>query len=184
MLRAIVKNGSICSTTVGLFVPNLSLGSLLHRGQVFGKILRLGRWHDLVVPPDADGFEVEKLIPPYSTIEHGTSLIKIRRRTGHKRAVVKAAVKTMISSGHTITAELDGTFYRKPAPDAPAYVGEGMRVAANQTIALVEVMKTFSFIKAPFSGILKRWLVNDGEAIKQGMPLFVIEPDPVSRHAS
>ena len=185
MLRTTVVDGELCSPTVGVFVSSVPEGTILHAGQVYGRLLRLNRWHLLKVPAEADGFETERIRSSFSEVEYGTSLIRIGRRSGRRRSAVKAAVKTMISSGKTITAELDGTLYHRPAPNERPYAAEGTWVRANDKLALVEVMKTFTQVRAPFSGILKKWLVRDGAPIKQGTPLFVIEPDPIPRsHAS
>ncbi len=176
MLRVMVRDDVICSTTVGIFVPTLVPGTPLHAGLTFGRLLRLGRWYDLHIPPGTDGY-ADQPLGRYSPVEYGTALMRIRRRTGRKRAKVKAAVKSMIHSGRTVRAELDGTLYHRPAPDAQPFATEGGRVSAHDTIAVVEVMKTFTRIRAPFSGVLERWLVRDGGNVYQGMPLAVIRPD-------
>jgi acetyl-CoA carboxylase biotin carboxyl carrier protein len=176
VLRVMVRDDVICSTTVGIFVPTLVPGTPLHAGLTFGRLLRLGRWYDLHIPPGTDGY-ADQPLGRYSPVEYGTALMRIRRRTGRKRAKVKAAVKSMIHSGRTVRAELDGTLYHRPAPDAQPFATEGGRVSAHDTIAVVEVMKTFTRIRAPFSGVLERWLVRDGGNVYQGMPLAVIRPD-------
>ncbi len=176
MLRVMVRDDVICATTVGLFVPTLVPGTPLHPGLTFGRLLRLGRWHDLRVPPGVDGY-ADQPLGRYSPVEYGTALMRVRRRHGRKRAKVKAAVKSMIHSGRTVRAELDGTLYHRPTPDALPFVAVGSRVRAQETIALVEVMKTFTRIRAPSSGVLERWLVRDCSNVDQGMPLAVIKPD-------
>ncbi len=176
MLRVMVRDDVICATTVGLFVPTLVPGTPLTPGMVFGRLQRLGRWHDLRVPRGVDGF-ADQPLERYSTVEYGTALMRVKRRTGRKRAKVKAAVKSMIHGGRTVRAEIEGTLYHRPAPGAQPFVREGATVQANDTIALVEVMKTFTRIRAPFSGVLERWLVRDGGNVYQGMPLAVIKPD-------
>lgn len=176
MLRVMVRDHVICATTVGVFVPILVPGTPLHAGLTFGRLLRLGRWYDLRIPPGIDGF-ADQPLERYSAVEYGTALMRVKRRSGRKRAKVKAAVKSMIHSGRTVRAELDGTLYHRPAPDAQPFVSVGSRVHAHDTIALVEVMKTFTRIRAPISGVLERWLVRDGSNVFQGMPLVVIKPD-------
>ncbi len=176
MLRVMVRDDVICATTVGVFVPTLVPGTPLIPGMVFGRFQRLGRWYDLHVPPGVDGY-ADQPLERYSNVEYGTALMRVRRRTGRKRAKVKAAVKSMIHGGRTVKAEMEGTLYRRPAPGAQPFVVEGSRVQANDTIGLVEVMKTFTRIRAPFSGVLERWLVRDGSNVFQGMPLAVIRPD-------
>ena len=60
---------------------------------------------------------------------------------------------------------MPGTIYHRPAPGEPAFAEPGQPVAKLQTIALIEVMKTFTPIKAPQAGTLERWGVADGEAV-------------------
>ncbi|MEM7696601.1 MAG: acetyl-CoA carboxylase [Pseudomonadota bacterium] len=74
-----------------------------------------------------------------------------------------------------IRSNLPGTFYRKPAPDQPAFVEEGTKVNAGDTIGLVEVMKTFTEVKSDVSGTLVRFLVDNEEPVTAGMPLADVE---------
>jgi biotin carboxyl carrier protein len=167
----------ICATTVGTFVPTLVSGTPLFPGLCFGRLQRLGRWHDLLVPPGIDGY-AEQPLPRFSPVEHGTPLLRVRPRSGRRREKVKAAVKSMIHGGRAVRAELEGTLYHRPAPGAQPFVAEGSHVSAEDTIAVVEVMKTFTRIRAPFPGILRRWLVHDGGTVLLGTPLVIIDPEP------
>ncbi|MCP4809826.1 MAG: hypothetical protein GY913_25410 [Proteobacteria bacterium] len=64
-----------------------------------------------------------------------------------------------------------GTIYHRPAPGEPAFAEPGQPVKARQTLALIEVMKTFTQIQAPRAGVLARWGVGDGEAIDGDTPV-------------
>jgi len=172
-----VRDDVICATTVGVFVPSLVPGTPLFAGLRFGRLRRLGRWHDLTIPAGVDGY-ADRPAAAYSSVEYGSPLLRIRRRRGKRRAKVKAAVKSMIHSGRTVRAEMEGTLYQRPSPADRPFASEGSRVRAHDTIAIVEVMKTFTRVRAPFSGVLKRWLVHDGASVLLGMPLAIIEPDP------
>lgn len=70
-----------------------------------------------------------------------------------------------------IQSPLPGTFYRKPAPDQPAFVEDGASVSIGDTIGLVEVMKTFHEIKAEQTGDNVRFNVGDGEPVTAGAVL-------------
>lgn len=74
-----------------------------------------------------------------------------------------------------IFSPLPGTFYRKPAPDKPAYKSDGDRVAASDVIGLVEVMKSFNEVKAGVAGKIVRFLVENEDAVMAGQPVAEIE---------
>jgi len=76
----------------------------------------------------------------------------------------------------TITSPIVGTFYRKPSPDADAFVEVGTVVDAGATVCLVEAMKMFNEIEAEFKCKIIEILKNDAEPVEFGDPLFVVEP--------
>jgi acetyl-CoA carboxylase biotin carboxyl carrier protein len=75
----------------------------------------------------------------------------------------------------TISAPLPGTFYRRPAPDAPPFKNEGDQVAAGEPVGLIEVMKTFTQVLAEEAGRIRRFLVENEEAVMAGDPLYELE---------
>jgi acetyl-CoA carboxylase biotin carboxyl carrier protein len=68
-----------------------------------------------------------------------------------------------------------GTAYRRPSPDAKAFVEVGSVVKEGEKILLVEAMKTFNEIVAPRAGTITAVLVEDGQPVEYGEPLVVIE---------
>jgi biotin carboxyl carrier protein len=74
-----------------------------------------------------------------------------------------------------ILSPLPGTFYRKPAPDKPAYKADGDKVATGEVIGLVEVMKSFNEVKADIAGKIVKFLVDNEDAVMAGQPLAEIE---------
>lgn len=75
-----------------------------------------------------------------------------------------------------IRAPIVGTFYRAPAPDAPPYVKEGDRVEKGQVLCIIEAMKLMNEIESEVSGIVRKILVENGEPVEYGQPLFLIQP--------
>ncbi|GGN00424.1 acetyl-CoA carboxylase biotin carboxyl carrier protein subunit [Thermus composti] len=75
-----------------------------------------------------------------------------------------------------VRAPIVGTFYRAPAPDAPPYVKEGDRVEKGQVLCIIEAMKLMNEIESEVSGIVKKILVENGEPVEYGQPLFLIQP--------
>jgi acetyl-CoA carboxylase biotin carboxyl carrier protein len=74
-----------------------------------------------------------------------------------------------------IRAPIVGTFYRAPAPDAPPYVKEGDRVEKGQVLCIIEAMKLMNEIESEVSGIVRKILVENGEPVEYGQPLFLIQ---------
>ncbi len=74
-----------------------------------------------------------------------------------------------------VKSPMVGTAYRRASPDAPAFVEVGSVVKAGDKLLLVEAMKTFNEIVAPRAGTVTHILVEDGQPVEYGQPLFVIE---------
>jgi acetyl-CoA carboxylase biotin carboxyl carrier protein len=74
-----------------------------------------------------------------------------------------------------LLAPLPGVFYRKPAPDKPAYKSDGDMVAVGDVVGLIEVMKSFIEVQAEVSGKIVRFVVGDEEPIMAGQPLLELE---------
>ena len=68
-----------------------------------------------------------------------------------------------------------GTFYRSSAPGADPFVKVGSHVEADTTVAVVEAMKVMNEIKAEKSGVIKEILLENGQPVEYGQPLFVLE---------
>ncbi len=73
------------------------------------------------------------------------------------------------------TSPMVGTFYRAPGPNAPAFVEVGQSVNAGDTLCIIEAMKLMNEIEAERSGVVKEILVENGQPVEFGEPLFIIE---------
>jgi acetyl-CoA carboxylase biotin carboxyl carrier protein len=67
-----------------------------------------------------------------------------------------------------------GTFYRAPSPGAKAFVEVGQSVASGDTLCIIEAMKLLNEIEADQGGVIKAILVENGQPVEYGEPLFVI----------
>ncbi len=76
---------------------------------------------------------------------------------------------------HVVKAELVGTFYRAPAPDADPFVEVGDRVGKGDVLCIIEAMKIMNEIESDTDGVVKKILVEDAEPVEFDQPLFVIE---------
>lgn len=77
-------------------------------------------------------------------------------------------------SGNVVKSPLVGTFYAAPAEDAEPFVKVGDSVKEGQVLAIVEAMKLMNEIESDFTGTVKEILVENGQAVEYGQPLFVI----------
>lgn len=77
-------------------------------------------------------------------------------------------------SGHVVKSPMVGTFYRAPNPGAAPFVEVGQTVKEGQPLCIIEAMKLLNEIEADKSGVIKEILVENGEPVEYGQPLFVI----------
>lgn len=76
--------------------------------------------------------------------------------------------------GHVVKSPMVGTFYRSSSPDAKAFVDVGSKVAVGDTLCIIEAMKLLNEIECDFAGEIKKILVENGQPVEYGEPLFVI----------
>jgi acetyl-CoA carboxylase biotin carboxyl carrier protein len=79
-----------------------------------------------------------------------------------------------VPQGHTVKAPMVGTFYRAPNPGASPFVELGQSVKEGEPLCIIEAMKLLNEIEADKSGVIKEILVENGEPVEYGQPLFVI----------
>jgi acetyl-CoA carboxylase biotin carboxyl carrier protein len=77
-------------------------------------------------------------------------------------------------TGHVVKSPMVGTFYRSSAPGAPAFVEVGASVKEGDTLCIIEAMKLLNEIDADASGTVTKILVENGQPVEFGQPLFVI----------
>lgn len=75
-----------------------------------------------------------------------------------------------------IKSPMVGTFYRAPAPDAPAFVEVGQDLEVGQVVCILEAMKLMNEIKSEVAGRVVDILIESGSPVEFGQPLFVVEP--------
>ncbi|BCU52392.1 acetyl-CoA carboxylase biotin carboxyl carrier protein [Staphylococcus auricularis] len=75
----------------------------------------------------------------------------------------------------TINAPMVGTFYKSPSPEESAYVQVGDTVSKDSTVCILEAMKLFNEIQAEVSGEITEILVEDGQMVEYGQPLFKVK---------
>jgi acetyl-CoA carboxylase biotin carboxyl carrier protein len=83
-------------------------------------------------------------------------------------------VKAAEPEGHVVKSPMVGSFYRSPSPGAKAFVEIGQNVNAGDTLCIIEAMKLLNEIEADKAGVIKAILVENGQPVEFGQPLFVI----------
>ena len=77
-------------------------------------------------------------------------------------------------TGHLVKAPMVGTFYRSSSPDAKVFVEVGQTVKEGETICIIEAMKLMNEIESDASGVVKAILVENGQPVEYGQPLFIL----------
>ena len=79
-----------------------------------------------------------------------------------------------LPDGHVVKSPMVGTFYRAPSPSAEAFVQVGQVVKEGDTLCIIEAMKLLNEIESDAAGVVKAILLENGEPVEFGAPLFVI----------
>ena len=77
--------------------------------------------------------------------------------------------------GQVVKSPMVGTFYRSPSPGAASFIELGQTVKPGDTLCIIEAMKLLNEIEAEVGGTVKQILVENGQPVEYGQPLFVIE---------
>jgi acetyl-CoA carboxylase biotin carboxyl carrier protein len=80
-------------------------------------------------------------------------------------------------TGMVVESPSVGLFWRSPSPGAPPFVEPGTHVSADDTLAIVEVMKLMNHLVAPAAGTVRAILAENGARVEYGQPLIAIDPD-------
>jgi acetyl-CoA carboxylase biotin carboxyl carrier protein len=89
--------------------------------------------------------------------------------------VAAAPAEPASPSGHVLKSPMVGTFYRSANPNSSSFVEIGSKVKEGDTLCIVEAMKLMNEIEADHAGTVKAILVENGQPVEYGQPLFIIE---------
>ena len=89
-------------------------------------------------------------------------------------AVSAEPPKAAVAEGHVVKSPMVGTFYRSASPGSKPFVDVGQTVSNGETLCIIEAMKLLNEIEADQSGVIKAILVENGQPVEFGQPLFVI----------
>lgn len=84
-------------------------------------------------------------------------------------------IAEVLPEGHMVKSPMVGTFYRSSTPGSNPFVEVGQTVKEGETLCIIEAMKLLNEIESDKSGVIKAVLVENGQPVEYGEPLFVIE---------
>ena len=90
-------------------------------------------------------------------------------------AAAPAAEVAPAPTGHVVKSPMVGTFYRSASPGSKPFVEIGASIKEGDPICIVEAMKIMNEIEADMSGTVSKILVENGQAVEYGQPLFIVE---------
>ncbi len=175
MRTALIQDQNLVAPTVGTWHPAVGRGVPLEAGARLGWLERLGQRVEVCAPANVGGVAVT-VAAKGAWLAYGDALVTMGDATG----VAAAARAPVVSGGPegavAVRAETDGTVWLSPKPGTPPYVQVGATVAPQATLLLVEVMKTFSSVRAPVAGEVVRIDVATGVGVECGAALVWIRP--------
>jgi len=80
----------------------------------------------------------------------------------------------VVPEGHTVESPMVGSFYRASSPESSSFVEVGDKVEVGDTLCIIEAMKLLNEIESDKAGVVKKVLVENGQPVEYGEPLFVI----------
>lgn len=89
-------------------------------------------------------------------------------------SVAAEPAKSDLPDGHVVTSPMVGTFYRATSPSEDPFVDVGDSIASGDPLCIIEAMKLMNEIEADVTGTVKAILVDNGQPVEYGQPLFVI----------
>jgi len=128
---------------------------------------------ELEIEKEGLRIRLRKAIPSEISPQPPTILIE-----KEKEALIERPKEEIIKVKNTteIKAPMVGIFYRAPSPEAPPFVETGQIIEIGQVICIIEAMKLMNEIKSEIKGKVLEILVENGEPVEFGQPLFLVEP--------
>jgi acetyl-CoA carboxylase biotin carboxyl carrier protein len=138
---------------------------------------------DLVAESDIEELEVTEGESKVRIVKSSAShkqVMMMQPQVAHQPAQIQVAaplsapVEAAVPEGHIVKSPMVGTFYRSSAPGAAAFVEVGSEIKEGETLCIIEAMKLLNEIEADATGVIKKILVENGQPVEFGQPLFII----------
>jgi len=172
MFSAVKQGEHLAAPTVGKWQPSALPGTLLRSGVILGHLVRAGRRWPVVVPDGMAGTVAK--VTTDSWVEYGALLVEVGTGAVEFAPVALAEDSGLPAGVIEVVAESDGTIYLSPDPHSPPFAAVHQAVGAKGTLALIEVMKTFSPVRSPVAGQVEKVWVSSGAGVQAGTALFWI----------
>jgi acetyl-CoA carboxylase biotin carboxyl carrier protein len=172
----------LLSPGVGLVRALAPAGTQLVEGSIVGELEVLGRLYQLVAPPGTSGVALPQTHRiAERPVGHGDAIATLGPITAGDPQARDAAAKAADAGKLVFRSPLSGRFYARPSPDKPDFVKVGDEITAGQTIALLEVMKTFNRLSYGGAGLpdrakVRAILVRDEADVDSGTAILELEP--------
>ena len=114
-------------------------------------------------------------IPAYMSAPVPASNIVLTADVNSAAPPMQEAAGPTVPTGHTLKSPMVGTFYRSPSPGSPVFCEIGQAVSKGQTLCIIEAMKLLNEIESDAAGVVKAILMENGQPVEYGQPLFIIE---------
>lgn len=137
---------------------------------------------DLVAESDIEELEVtegESKVRIVKSSSHNNQVVMMQPQVAHQPVQTQVAAPIVapveaVPEGHIVKSPMVGTFYRSSAPGAAVFVEVGSQIKEGETLCIIEAMKLLNEIEADFTGVVKKILVENGQPVEFGQPLFII----------
>lgn len=133
----------------------------------------------------SEGFDLQKikelivLMKTHNLVEievvHGDEKVFLKRASGQTGVISEPVLEQQHLE--VIKSPIPGIFYASLGPDSKPYVEIGSKVTPQDTVCIIDTMKVMNQINAGTTGTIKEILVENGQAIEYGQPLFKIKPE-------
>jgi len=110
-----------------------------------------------------------------SSVVEGSRLTQMTPSSRESSETKEASKPLPTPAKMTIKSPMVGTFYASPSPESPSFVQTGTQVEVGQVICIIEAMKLMNEIKSEVRGKITEILVNNGDPVEFGQPLFLVE---------
>lgn len=174
MSTAMIDGERLLSPTPGTFRAATVLGGPIRPGAVLGTVWQAGQPVTVHVPEGIAGAALT--LADGQWVQCGDVLCQVGEGVAGEFVAPTLASDDIPDGCTAVRAETDGTVYLRPEPTAPAFVALAQAVATGTTLALVEVMKTFTPVRAAFDGTVREVRVTDGQSVAADQVLLVIGP--------
>ena len=133
-----------------------------------GKVRIVKASPQLTLPPQAYAYPAQALVAQPQPAQMAPA-------GGAPPGQAAVAATPVVLTGQIVKSPMVGTFYRSPNPESPSFTDPGKAVKIGDTLCIIEAMKLMNEIESEYAGTVREILVENGQPVEYGQPLFVID---------